>query len=88
MYEHTMSIGRFRDVPAEMDDVEREVAAAQYPEGGLVLGLGGGVLLGMVTVDTLLIVLPLVGAVVGFAAGRGFRTYRLQQRRTSQDTAE
>ncbi|WP_049912911.1 hypothetical protein [Natrialba hulunbeirensis] len=83
-----MSIGRFRDVPSEMDGVEREIAAAQYPEGGLVFGLASGVVAGMLTSALLLVTLPFVGALAGFAVGRQYRTYRLRQRRRSRESGE
>lgn len=57
-----MAIGRYRDVPAEMDDLECRVAAAQYPEGGLVVGMGLGIVLGMALSPVAVAVGPIVGA--------------------------
>jgi len=39
-----MPVGRFRNDPRELDEVEREVSAAQYPELALNLGMGLGIL--------------------------------------------
>ncbi|ELY71681.1 hypothetical protein C488_17159 [Natrinema pellirubrum DSM 15624] len=83
-----MAIGEYRDEPAEMDDVEREVAAAQYPEGGLVVGLGLGIVLPLATVPALLAVAPVLGAVVGFALGRRLRDAAVRRRRADRATAE
>ncbi|WP_226005138.1 hypothetical protein [Natrinema salinisoli] len=83
-----MAIGEYRDVPAEMDDIEREVAAAQYPEGCLVVGLGVGVVLPLVTVQALLLVAPVLGGVVGFALGRRIRDYEIQRRRADRTPEE
>lgn len=79
-----MAIGRYRDEPAEMDDDEREVAAAQYPEGGLVIGLGVGIVLSLVVADALLVLTPVLGGVIGFVLGRRIRRYKLRQRRTER----
>lgn len=83
-----MAIGEYRDVPAEMDDIEREVAAAQYPEGCLVVGLGVGVVLPLVTVQALLLVAPVLGGVVGFALGRRIRDYEIRRRRADHTSEE
>ncbi|MDF9747525.1 hypothetical protein [Natrinema salsiterrestre] len=83
-----MAIGEYRDVPAEMDDIEREVAAAQYPEGGLVVGLGVGIVLPLVTVQALLLVGPVLGGVVGFALGRRIRDYEIRRRRADRPSEE
>ncbi|AGB33312.1 hypothetical protein Natpe_3543 [Natrinema pellirubrum DSM 15624] len=88
MVGHYMAIGEYRDEPAEMDDVEREVAAAQYPEGGLVVGLGLGIVLPLATVPALLAVAPVLGAVVGFALGRRLRDAAVRRRRADRATAE
>lgn len=80
-----MAIGRYRDVPAEMDDLECRVAAAQYPEGGLVVGLGMGIVLGMLLSPVVVAVGPILGALAGYGAGRAFRGYRLRRLRASAD---
>ncbi|ELY40446.1 hypothetical protein [Natronorubrum tibetense] len=76
-----MAIGQYRDVPDEMEEIEREVAAAQYPEGGLVVGLGVGILLPLLLAEILLLVIPLLGGVLGFALGRRLRDYKIRCRR-------
>ncbi|WP_254527845.1 hypothetical protein [Natrinema gelatinilyticum] len=83
-----MAIGRYRDVPADMDDVEREVAAAQYPEGGLVLGLGMGIVLPIVTVEALLVLAPILCGVAGFVLGRRIRDYEIRRRRAERSAGE
>ncbi|WP_090618225.1 hypothetical protein [Natrinema salaciae] len=83
-----MAIGQYRDDPAEMDDIEREVAAAQYPEGGLVVGLGVGIVLPLVTLEALLFLTPLLGGVVGFALGRRVRDYAIRRRRADRTPGE
>ncbi|PCR92164.1 hypothetical protein [Natrinema ejinorense] len=83
-----MAIGQYRDDPAEMDDIEREVAAAQYPEGGLVVGLGLGIVLPLVTLEALLFVAPVLGGVVGFALGRRVRDAAIRRRRAARAATE
>lgn len=83
-----MPIGRLRDVPAEMDELERRVVAAQYPEGGLVLGACTGLVLALVTVDTLVVVTPVAGSVVGYWSGLRYRHRRLEGLRAEQDAVE
>jgi hypothetical protein len=80
-----MAIGRFRDVPAEMDDLECRVAAAQYPEGGLVAGMGLGIALGIPLSPVAVAVGPIAGALAGYGAGRVFRGYRLRRLRAAAD---
>lgn len=80
-----MAIGRYRDAPTDMDEVEREVAAAQYPEGGLVAGMGTGILLAIVTVEALLAVAPIVGALAGYGLGRRVHAYAIRRRTRNQD---
>jgi hypothetical protein len=74
-----MAIGRYRDRPAEMDDTECRVAAAQYPEGGLVVGMGLGIVLGMALSPVAVALGPILGALAGYGAGRVFRGYRLRR---------
>lgn len=81
-----MAIGRYRDPPSEMDDVEREVAAAQYPEGGLVIGLGVGIALPLVLLEALLVATPILGGVIGFVLGRRVRDHKIR-RRQAESTA-
>ncbi|WP_408959723.1 hypothetical protein [Natrinema sp. 74] len=83
-----MAIGRYRDEPSEMDDIEREVAAAQYPEGGLVVGLGLGIVLPLLTVPALLVVAPFLGGVLGFTLGRRVRDAAVRRRRADRSTGE
>ena len=83
-----MAIGRYRDRPAEMDDLECRVAAAQYPEGGLVVGMGLGILLGMAVSPVAVAVGPIVGALAGYGGGRVFRGYRLRRLRASTGARE
>ncbi|WP_254522173.1 hypothetical protein [Natrinema caseinilyticum] len=83
-----MAIGRYRDVPADMDDVEREVAAAQYPEGGLVFGLGVGIVLPIVTIEALLLLTPILCGVGGFVLGRFVRDYEIRRRRAERARGE
>ncbi|MFC6838498.1 hypothetical protein [Halomarina ordinaria] len=79
-----MAIGRYRDVPDRMDDAECAVAAAQYPEGGLVVGMGLGIGLALLFAPALVAVGPLVGSVAGFAAGRWVARRRLRQLRATR----
>ena len=62
-----------------MDDTECRVAAAQYPEGGLVVGMGLGIVLGMALSPVAVALGPIVGALAGYGAGRVFRGYRLRR---------
>lgn len=80
-----MTLGRYRDLPAEMDDLECRVAAAQYPEGGLVVGMGVGIALGIALSPLVVAVGPIVGALAGYGAGRLFRGYRLRRLRAAAD---
>lgn len=77
-----MAIGKYRDTPAEMDELEREVAAAQYPEGGLVVGIGVGILVAMLTLEPLLVVTPFVGGLLGYGIGRWLRRQKVERIRT------
>lgn len=83
-----MAIGRYRDVPDEMEDIEREVAAAQYPEGGLVVGLGAGILLPLLLAEILLLVVPLLGGMLGFTLGRRLRDYKIRRRRADRHAGD
>lgn len=68
-----MAIGPFRDVPAEMDDVEARVAAAQYPEGALVAGVGVGTVVPLLVAPSLAPLGAILSGLVGFAVGRWYR---------------
>ncbi len=83
-----MAIGRYRDVPDEMDDVECAVAAAQYPEGGLMLGLGLGIVLAVLTTDFLVVVAPFVLGAIGFVVGRRVRDRKVRTLRKRDNHAE
>lgn len=78
---YDMAIGRYRDDPEELDELEQRVAAAQYPEGGVALGGFLGVALAYLTVDMLVVVAPFVGGILGFSLGRLYRKRRLAQLR-------
>lgn len=78
-----MAIGRYRDVSAEMDDEECHVAAAQYPEGGLVVGMGVGIVLPLLLAPVFVALGPLVGALVGYTVGRWYRRRRLASHRAT-----
>jgi hypothetical protein len=80
-----MAIGRYRDVAAEMDDEECHVAAAQYPEGGLVAGLGVGIVVPLLAAPALVALGPFVGALAGYGLGRLYRGRRLSRRRAAPD---
>ena len=82
-----MAIGRFRDDPEAMDASEREVAAAQYPEGALVVGMGLGMAVPMALAPSLVVLGPIAGGIAGFGAGRWFRRRRLRQLRADDGTA-
>lgn len=73
-----MAIGRFRDDPREMTAAERDVVAAQYPEGALVAGMGIGMVVPLAVAPPLAFVGAIVGGIGGFAAGRWFRARRLR----------
>ena len=77
-----MAIGRYRDDPAELDEIEQYVAAAQYPEGGLALGGFAGVMLAIATVDALVAVAPFVGMLIGYSIGRMYRRRKVEQLRS------
>ncbi|ELY50370.1 hypothetical protein [Natronolimnohabitans innermongolicus] len=74
-----MAIGKYRDEPTEMDEYEEEIAAAQYPEGGLVVGIGAGIAVAMVTLEALLVLTPFLGGLVGYALGRRLRRQRVDR---------
>lgn len=79
-----MALGRFRDDPEEMTAAEREVVAAQYPEGALVAGMGVGMVAALAAAPALVPVAPIGGGVAGFAAGRWFRRRRIRQLEASR----
>lgn len=83
-----MAIGRFRDTPGEMDELEVRVAASQYPEGGLVFGTGLGLGLGTLSVDPVLVAAPLAGGVVGYALGRWYHGLKLERLRADATAGE
>lgn len=83
-----MAIGRYRDAPSDMDEVEREVAAAQYPEGCLVIGLGLGIVLPVLVAELLLLVTPFLGGVVGYGIGRRLRAYKIRRRHAERATGD
>ncbi|QLG50177.1 hypothetical protein [Natrinema halophilum] len=83
-----MAIGRYRDVPSEMDDVECEVAAAQYPQSGLVFGLGVGIVLSIATVEVLLVFAPILCGVAGFVLGRRVHDFEIRRRRADRTMKE
>lgn len=72
-----MAIGRFRDDPSELSAAEREVVAAQHPEGALVAGMGLGIAVSMVLAPAMIVVAPIVGGIGGYAVGRWYRRRRL-----------
>lgn len=76
-----MAIGRYRDDPTELDEIEQRVAAAQYPEGGVAFGGFLGVLLAFLTIELLVVVAPFVGATIGFVLGRAYRRRKIDQLR-------
>ena len=83
-----MAIGEYRDTPSEMDEIERKVAAAQYPEGGLVAGLGLGIVFAILVLEVLVLLTPILGAVLGFAAGRRIRDFKVRRRQAEYDTGD
>lgn len=82
-----MPVGRFRKNPRELDEAERRVFAAQYPEGGLLFGMGAGLIMpmtaqGIVGVPSLVGTLgtgvgPLIGGVVGYLLGHAYKKKRI-----------
>ena len=74
-----MAIGRFRTDPAELTPAEREVVAAQYPEGALVLGMGLGMVVAMALASSLVFAGGIGGGLVGYVIGRRFRARRLRR---------
>ena len=83
-----MAIGEYRDTPSEMDDIERKVAAAQYPEGGLVVGLGLGIVFPILVLEALILLTPILGAILGFATGRRIRDYKVRKRQAEHDIGD
>ncbi len=86
-----MPVGRFRKNPRELDDFEKQVSAAQYPEGSLLLGMSVGLLLpmsviGLVDIPAVLGTLstgigPIVGGVAGYLLGHVYKQIRLERLR-------
>lgn len=76
-----MAIGPFRDVPAEMDDVEARVAAAQYPEGALVAGVGVGTVVPLLLAPSLAPVGAILCGLLGFAGGRWYQERKVRRHR-------
>lgn len=74
-----MAIGKYRDSPADMDELEREIAAAQYPEGGLVVGIGLGIVVGMITLEMLLVLTPFLGGLLGYVLGCRLRRRKIRR---------
>jgi len=82
-----MPVGRFRKDPRELDEVERRVFAAQYPEGSLLFGMGVGLIVPMTAqwvteVPSLVLTLgtgvgPLIGGVVGYLLGHAYKQRRI-----------
>ncbi len=83
-----MPVGRFRKDPRELDEVEKRVTAAQYPEGGLLLGMGIGLIIPMtvrwvVGLSSVVATLwtgfgPMVGGVIGYLLGHLYKRWRLE----------
>jgi hypothetical protein len=65
-----MALGRFRDDPEAMSEAECEVAAAQYPEGAHVVGMGLGMAVPMALAPSLVVLGQIAGGIAGFGAGR------------------
>lgn len=80
-----MALGRYRDDPAEMTAAEREVVAAQYPEGALVAGMGVGMVVPLALAPSLVVVGSIGGGIAGYAVGRWFRRRRIGQLREAPD---
>lgn len=76
-----MAIGSYRDEPGEMSEAELAVAAAQYPEGGLVVGIGLGIVVSLLTVAVALAVVPLCCALLGYYLGTRVRDRKLRATR-------
>lgn len=94
-----MPVGRFRKNPRELDEVEKRVFAAQYPEGSLLLGMGVGLIVpmtaqGLVEMPSLVSTLgtgigPLIGGVAGYLLGHAYKQRRIDSlRRKSGDVSE
>jgi membrane protein YqaA with SNARE-associated domain len=90
-----MPVGRFRKNPRELDEVERRVFAAQYPEGSLLFGMGAGLVAPMAAgaflelpsvVGTLGTgVGPLFGGVFGYLLGHVYRQMRIESLREESE---
>ena len=90
-----MPVGRFRKNPRELDEAERRVFAAQYPEGSLLFGMGVGLVLPMaaqatVEVPSLVGTLgtgfgPIVGGVVGYFLGHTYKRMRIESLRCESE---
>lgn len=80
-----MALGRYRDDPEQMTPAEREIVAAQYPEGALVAGMGLGMAVPLAVAPSLVVVGPIVGGIGGYAVGRWFRRRRIRGIREAPD---
>lgn len=91
-----MPVGRFRKDPRELDEVEKRVAAAQYPEGSLLFGMGVGLMIPLAAqgsipglpsiVGTLGTGLgPMVGGVAGYLLGHAYKQRRIGRLRGQSD---
>lgn len=92
-----MPVGRFRSDPRELDDVEREISAKQFPEAALMLGMGFGLTIPLAlgtyvaSVAALLApvggtgvasaLLSITGGIVGYLVGYRYKQYRIARLR-------
>lgn len=79
-----MPIGRFREDPRELDEIEREVSAKQIPEAALMLGMGVGLVVPMAVAPDAPVaaaLLSIAGGVVGYLVGFRYKVRRIERRR-------
>lgn len=79
-----MPIGRFRNDPRELDDIEQDISAKQIPEASLMVGMGIGLVVPMAIVPDVAVagaLLSIAGGIVGYLIGFRYKVRRIERRR-------